>query len=89
VTHFFVQEEAQWISDRIFVVGIHVAVHIQDDRAVAYHWWYSYLHFNRKKSTHFRKVHYDESISPFRGIYFLFSQPDVIWNFRTMLSRHA
>jgi len=37
VTRFFVEEEAQCISDRIFVVGIHVAVHIHDDWAVAYH----------------------------------------------------
>ena len=37
VTHFFIKEEAQCISDRIVVVGVHIAVHIHDDRAVAYH----------------------------------------------------
>ena len=37
VTHFFIKEEAQRISDCITVVGIHITVHIQDDRAVAYH----------------------------------------------------
>ena len=37
VTHFFVKEEAQCISDCIAIVGIHITVHIHDDRAVAYH----------------------------------------------------
>lgn len=35
--NFFIHEETQCIRDRIAVVGVHVAVHVQDDRAVAYH----------------------------------------------------
>jgi hypothetical protein len=37
VAHFFIHEETQCISDRIAVVGVDIAVHVQDDRAVAYH----------------------------------------------------
>uniref|UniRef100_A0A0A9DAE0 Uncharacterized protein n=1 Tax=Arundo donax TaxID=35708 RepID=A0A0A9DAE0_ARUDO len=37
MTHFFIKEEAQGISDCITIVGIHITVHIHDDRAVAYH----------------------------------------------------
>lgn len=37
VTHLFVKEEAQCISDCLAIVGIHITVYIHDDRAVAYH----------------------------------------------------
>lgn len=36
VAHFFVKEKTQCFSNRITVVGIHITVHIQYDRAVAY-----------------------------------------------------
>ena len=37
VTHFFIKEEEQCISDCIAIVGIHITVHMHDDRSVAYH----------------------------------------------------
>jgi hypothetical protein len=52
VARFFVEEEAQRVSDRVAVVGIHVAVHVQDDRAVAYHGRYSDLQFKLAAISH-------------------------------------
>jgi hypothetical protein len=46
VAHFFIHEETQCISDGVAVVGVDVAVHVQDDRAVAYHRRHPYLNFS-------------------------------------------